>query len=190
MRGVAGLRNYTLYIARTILPWLTIDNTPVLLTSCYKKRESFKLKLLTSSTNQHSLQQRCWCVLYIPTRSTVHSIEINTVLFNLFAESAECIAVVLFVFVCLIRYDGNTKGKKNHFLRKKLNILWDVTDMWTHTSLVKQPGLSVWTLNTIVKSHHVNDENANQCGRYQIVFLKKFHCIFCAKTFIVLDKWF
>jgi hypothetical protein len=35
------------------------------------------------------------------------------------AEPATCTAVVLFEFACLIRYDCNSKGKKNHFLKRK-----------------------------------------------------------------------
>jgi hypothetical protein len=39
------------------------------------------------------------------------------------AESAACSAVVLFGFACLIRHNGNTKGKKTIFLKEKLSIL-------------------------------------------------------------------
>jgi hypothetical protein len=42
--------------------------------------------------------------------------------------------------------------------------------MGTNISLVKQLGLSILTLNIIVKICHVPKENANQCGRYQITF--------------------
>jgi hypothetical protein len=35
------------------------------------------------------------------------------------AESAACTAVVLSELACLIRHDSNTRGKKNHFFRRK-----------------------------------------------------------------------
>jgi hypothetical protein len=43
-------------------------------------------------------------------------------LLNLLAKSSACTAVVLFEYACLIKHDGNMKGKEDHFLRRKLNI--------------------------------------------------------------------
>jgi hypothetical protein len=59
-------------------------------------------------------------------------------LFNLLAESTACAAVVLFAFARLLKHDSNTKGKKSHFLKDKLNIPQDDgKHMGIHTSLVK-----------------------------------------------------
>jgi hypothetical protein len=44
---------------------------------------------------------------------------ITTIIINLSAKSALCTAIVLFEFACLIRHNGNTKGKQNHFLLRK-----------------------------------------------------------------------
>jgi hypothetical protein len=58
------------------------------------------------------------------------------------------------------------EGKKNHFLKEKLNILWDVDkDIGTHISWYKKKILifSINSQNTIVKTCNIIEENANQC---------------------------
>jgi hypothetical protein len=40
----------------------------------------------------------------------------------------------------------------------------------THISTIKQPGLSVSALNTIIENYHVTEDNVNQRGIYQIIF--------------------
>lgn len=59
------------------------------------------------------------------------------------------------------RQDGNEKQKKNFFLRRKIQHPTGYhKHMKTHTSLMKQLGLSVLTLDKIVKHCHVIGENA------------------------------
>lgn len=64
--------------------------------------------------------------------------------------------------------------------------------MWQIWRLIfpwwKKPGLSVWILNTTVRSHHVSKENADHCGKCQILFLKKCYCLFYIKNFHSVGK--
>lgn len=58
-------------------------------------------------------------------------------LFNLLAEYAASIAVVLFKFVCLIWHDGNTKRKKNIFLEENLSIIFKlVVEVFTEVYVI------------------------------------------------------
>jgi hypothetical protein len=57
---------------------------------------------------------------------------------NLLDKSAVCTAVGLFELACLIRHDGNTKGKRNNFTEHKLNIPWNTDEhMKANTSSAK-----------------------------------------------------
>jgi hypothetical protein len=62
------------------------------------------------------------------------------------------------------------KERKAIFLEGKFSIVLYVDNMGTHISSLKWLGLSVSAVNMVVRNHHVIEGNANQCGRYQVIF--------------------
>jgi hypothetical protein len=64
-----------------------------------------------------------------------------------------CNAVILFKFASLIQHDGTTE-RKNFSLEAKLHRMLTKTGIVLNY-LVKQPALSISTLQTITKTHHI-----------------------------------
>jgi hypothetical protein len=80
-------------------------------------------------------------------------------------ELVACAIVFYIYFSCSVKYSSQRKRKEKDFIWKKsLRYYGMWKNIWgTCISLSKQLGISVSTLNTIIKNHNMLEENANQC---------------------------
>jgi hypothetical protein len=86
---------------------------------------------------------------------------------------------------CVPLSTSTQKERKIFSLEEKLKILQDVEKHMTHISLSKQLGISVSTLNTIVKDQKIIEENANQCRQMVTKQKSRFE-----KLEDILKEWF